>query len=815
MNRNIRQSGAAQAFTVAVGLVLIAGCARRASSPTTQRLVDLYRPEQVHGTVQRPPAPAAVEWRFDGPPASPTPHPARDTRGWKVAHAVSDLAVRQGRLVGRTDGDFPLLHLERTSGLDDRDLVHEVQIRMRDSAPGNVSVAFRDTEKVDFNDVLEAARAFPWTLTDPVVPGDTVRTYTLTSPRPIVMSSTRHVLLRPADGAGTAFEIESVRLVTRREHLAGISSGRGWHGLSEVYLETIVSRSPEAIRVPARLPANPRLDLAVGTIEDDPVTFRVAVRAVARPAEDDAVVLERTVTRPHRWENAAVDLDRFADQEVVVSLSLVSGRPNTLGFWGAPAVRSRGAPAPSKREASAPPQGVILIWADTLRRDHMSAYGYHRPTTPILEKLAAEGVLFRDAVGQATWTKVATPSVLTSLYPTSHRVEDFSDRLPSAATTIAEVYRQAGYATLSMSSGPFTGQFTNLHQGFEEVHESGSVREGSSTKTSRDYVDRLLPWLEAHRDVPFFVFLHVTDPHHPFKPRPPYDTLWTDPSWEKERVRQAEAARKFIADPLLKRIGMPTRADLVQAGVDPDAYADRERGWYDGSIRGMDAEMGRLVERLRALALDRRTVVAFTADHGEEFFEHGRGFHGQSVYGELSNMPLILWGPGTLPSGVVVEPTVQIIDVMPTLLDLSGLPVPEAAQGRTLVPLFSSSSGGTLKAAAAGRLAITEKAVTKETGAPPPRDTESAAIVSGPWKLIHNTKRPAGAREFELYDHARDPLDRNDVATQQPEVVQRLSRELAAWRTAAARARLKPDAESAGSLSKEELERLRSLGYIQ
>ena len=413
--------------------------------------------------------------------------------------------------------------------------------------------------------------------------------------------------------------------------------------------------------------------------------------------------------------------------------SLVSRRPNALGFWGAPAVRSRG--ESSRGAAKAPPQGVILIWADTLRRDHMSVYGYGRPTTPSLDALAAEGVLFRDCVGQATWTKVATPSVLTSLYPTSHRVHDFSDRLPSAATTIAEVYRQAGFATLSLSSGPFTGQFTNLHQGFEEVRESGSVRDARDPfagKTSRDYVDALLTWLPAHRDVPFFVFLHVTDPHHPFKPRPPYDTMWTEPGWDKEREKVAAAARKFISDPLLKRIGMPTRAELVQAGVDPGDWSEHERGWYDGSFRGMDAEIGRLVERLRALGLDHRTVVAFAADHGEEFYEHGRGFHGQTVYGELSNVPLILWGPGTVPSGIVVEPTTQMIDVMPTLLDLSGLAVPQGAQGRTLVPLLAASrASGTVKAAATAPPAVTEKAVTRETGAPPPRDTGSLAIVSG------------------------------------------------------------------------------------
>jgi arylsulfatase A-like enzyme len=805
------------AFGVAAAILFTTGCKRSEAIPPTQRLIDLYKPEQVEGTAPRAAAPAAVEWRFDGPPPSPAPAVAAEMRGWEGLRGVSGLAVRQGRLVGRTQGEFPILHVERKTGLDDRDLVHEVQVRMRVSAPGNLAVLFRDTEKLDVPDIVESARAFPWRMTTPVVAGDPARTYTLTSPFPILASGTRHLLLRPADGAGTAFEIESVRVVTRREHLAGIASGVGWQGLSEVYRETIVSRSPETIRVPLRLPANPRLDMAVGTVEGNPVTFRVAVRAAGRPAKDDAVVLERTVTRPHRWEHAPVDLDRFAGQEVHVSLSIVSDQPNTLGFWGAPAVRSRGTPATTRENtATAPPQGVILIWADTLRRDHMSVYGHDRPTTPVLDKLATEGVLFRDAVAQATWTKVATPSLLTSLYATSHGVTDFSDRLPSTATTLAEVYRQAGYATLSFSSGTFTGRFTNLHQGFEEVHESSSLSDRQTSKTARDYVDRLLPWLEAHRDVPFFVFLHVTDPHSPFKPQPPYDTLWTDAGRHEEHERQGKDARRFIADPLLKRFGMPTRAELVKAKIDVEAYADVDRGWYDGSIRAMDAEIGRLVERLRALGLDRRTAVAFTADHGEEFFEHGRTFHGQSVYGELNNMPLILWAPGHLRAGAVVEPTVQIIDVMPTLLDLSGLPVPEGAQGRTLLPLMETSSApGTVRAAAGTRPALSEKAVTKESGAPPPRDTESTAIVSGEWKLIHHTKRPAGAPEFELYAHATDPLDRTDVAAQHPEIVQRLGREIAAWRKAAERGRLKPDSESAGSLSKEELERLRSLGYIQ
>src|SRR6185503_10008519 len=164
--------------------------------------------------------------------------------------------------------------------------------------------------------------------------------------------------------------------------------------------------------------------------------------------------------RPHRWETAPVDLAEFGGKRVVLSLSLAAARPGTLAFWGSPTVRGRIAPgrsktAPRPREA---PQGVILIWADTLRRDHLGLSGYPRPTTPVLDRLAAEGTVFRDCVGQASWTKVATPALMTSLYPTSHTVHDFTDRLPTSATTLASVFREAGHATVSFSSILFTGR---------------------------------------------------------------------------------------------------------------------------------------------------------------------------------------------------------------------------------------------------------------------------------------------------------------------------------------------------------------------
>src|SRR4030095_9198289 len=119
---------------------------------------------------------------------------------------------------------------------------------------------------------------------------------------------------------------------------------------------------------------------------------------------------------------------------------------------------------------------------------------------------------------------------MTGLYPSSHGIKDGPDRLPASAHTLAESFRQAGYATLSFSSVPFTGKSTSLHQGFEELHESASLGESKPSKTSREFVNRFLPWLEDHRDVPFFVYLHVFDPHDPYEPETPYNTLWAPAS---------------------------------------------------------------------------------------------------------------------------------------------------------------------------------------------------------------------------------------------------------------------------------------------
>jgi arylsulfatase A-like enzyme len=807
-----RVSGHRIALAAVVLAAAVTGCTRRdePSAAGAIRLVDTFQPAFVRGksdklarTLRK------TEWRFDG--AQPNP--------WVAGPGVAALTVRDGRLSGRASADFPILHLERKTGLDNLDLLHAVEIRMRVSAGKEISLATDSAEKVDLAEQQKRASAFPWPTKAQLTPGTEIQTYTLTSPFHSPGSQLRHLMLRPTDAAGATFEIESIRLIFRKEHLATIESGVAWQGLKEIYRESLAARAPEAIDFTVALPERPWLDLAVGTLEESPVTFKVAVaRSDADKSDAGEMVLEHTVTTPHRWEPRPIDLARFAGRKVRLTLSLSSPESEALGFWGGPVIRNRTTP-PSASARDAKPRGVILIQADTLRRDHLNMYGYNRETAPTLKRLASEGVLFNNYTVQATWTKVSTPSLMTSLYPSSHGVTDFHHHLPASANTLAESYRTAGYATISFASVLFTGQFTNLHQGFEELHEDGSISTPGSSKTAREYVDRLQGWLERHRDAPFFVFLHVFDPHDPYEPARPYDSIWANPAHKEEHEKQAKEVRKFIKDPLRQLFGMPSRDELAKAGFDPAAYVDHDRDWYDGSIRAMDTEVGRLVQTLARLGLDDSTLLVFLSDHGEEFHEHGMMFHGQSVYGELTQTPLFMRWPSGLMKGKVVDEIVQSLDVMPTLLQMSGLAIPEGMQGQALTPLMTETTNGNGDGGNGWkrRAAITEKAITSPDGAwaPPPADTEAYAINDGQWKLIHNRTRPRGGPEFELYDFVKDPLNKNDVAAQHPDVVSRLAKALDGWHQMAAAAKLKGDAEGNKNLSPEQLQRLRSLGYIR
>ncbi len=778
---------------------LLIGCGRQSAEPSV-RLADIFDPSSVAGTPSSGAMKPAAMWDFSKSNG--------DALGWTAGPGVADLKVVDGKLTGRATDDLAVIYAPTPEGLDPSDNVFGVEVRLASSAGGAVSAATRGDAKVEFDKaLLDNLRTRTPAFKGELAAAGQPETLMMTTAAVSEMSGAKALLVQPVKQKGATFEIESIRLVSQRESRADNPTGVGWQGLSDVFYETISSRSPEKFTVKLDIPSNSWLDLQVGTVEPAPLTFQILDVTSSEPK----TLLRRTVTTPHRWEDASLDLAGEAGSRTL-EFSLDGAEDFRVGFWGSPVIRVHGAsaktdiPVAEALGGAAQPQGVIWFMCDTLRKDHLSLYGYERETSPNLTKMAAGGAMFLDNISQATWTKASVPSMMTSLYPTSDRVEAVPDRLSSVATTAAEVFRAAGYATVSFSSVAFTGKLSNLHQGYEELHESGSVMAGDHRgKTARPYVDQATDWIKRHKDTPFFMFLHVFDPHAAYEPRAPYDSMWTDLSKKEQHEKDREAGLKAANGD--RRGGrLPFQSDLEKAGVDKKEWLKYEESWYDGSIRGMDAELGRLLENLRSLGLDKNVMVVFVADHGDEFDEHGRMWHGQSTYGELNRVPLVFYRPGVIPAGVRVKETVRNLDVMPTLLDLSGLAAPAGIQGQSLAPLIGGKPGWTPLPA------VTEKAANPEGESP--TDFESYGLILDGWKIIHNTKGRGDKPEFELYNHAEDPLNQNNLASQEPDRLKKLEKELDAWHSMAIQNQL-PKGDAPENITPEEEDRLRSLGYIQ
>jgi arylsulfatase A-like enzyme len=221
----------------------------------------------------------------------------------------------------------------------------------------------------------------------------------------------------------------------------------------------------------------------------------------------------------------------------------------------------------------------------------------------------------------------------------------------------------------------------------------------------------------------------------------------------------------------------------------------------------MDAELAKVFAKLDELGLNERVIVSFISDHGEEFLDHGMHFNGNNLYGENTNVPLVLWGPGRIPEGKTVAETVQSIDLAPTLIELSGLDIPETMMGQSLVPLLEDGDWRRRRPIVSERNHATW--INDNTA-------NGTAIVWEGWKLIHNDPdRPPGYPEYELFHHDEDPWSLHDVASEHPERVEELAELLESWRRWVDSEQLPTDAELTESVSGEELERLRSLGYVQ
>ena len=308
------------------------------------------------------------------------------------------------------------------------------------------------------------------------------------------------------------------------------------------------------------------------------------------------------------------------------------------------------------------PHGIILISLDTLRADHLGIHGYHRNTSPNIDAFAKEGVIFDNAVAQSPWTLPSHMSIMTSLYPLFHGVRESTSRLANEHVTLAELLREGGYQTAAFTDGVFVSGAFGFQQGFDIYNDQG--------RGIAQIIAKAKKWLDTNRSKPFFLFIHCLDIHMPYNPPPPYNTIFHD----------------FVYTGNLT----PDKDTLTAKLEVNDEDLRHFIALYDGGIRYTDEKIGEFLSYLRGSELASQSLIIITSDHGEEFKEHGSFLHWQLYYKPNLHVPLLIHIPGYPGNKIRIVELVQSIDLLPTILEIAGLPSHSQAQGRSLIPLIKS-----------------------------------------------------------------------------------------------------------------------------
>jgi arylsulfatase len=564
---------------------------------------------------------------------------------------------------------------------------------------------------------------------------------------------------------------------------------------------TLTMWAPGSVRFALRLPAGAELRFtpelhALARSAAGSATFRVTLESAGRPERE--LFAQRVQAGDRDVQEVALRLPGRAGDVVRLGLHAQAAPAQRFawGVWRAPRVLGCGPavglrPQPwsaadaargsaQQRRLSAARPNVIFMILDAARAQQFGTYGYERATTPHIDRLAREGVVFEHAVTPAVYTLSAMSSVWTSLYPDRHHGDlAFSSPLPDESFTLAELLSARGVTTAAFVANAMAGRAFGLHQGFGEFREI--FRDLGS---DADAFMQVVPgWTLQHRDQPFFLYLHFREPHFPYDPRAPFDTAFgPDGPLAKEQRRDAnllidvnQGRRPFSAE---------ERAHLVRL--------------YDGNLAFVDEQVGRLRAALEAQGVWERSVVIIAGDHGEALLEHGYIGHNTQLYEASVRVPLIVRFPrGLGPAGQRVPALVDLLDIAPTVADVFGLGDQADArrhfQGRSLLGVL---------AGAPGKPAVLSRTVWER-----PR----YGLSDGRYKYIYDTR----TGEEELYDTHADRGETRNLKTGEPLRAAFYRQELFEWIAANAQGADEHAAGRAASkLTREQCENLKSLGYL-
>jgi arylsulfatase A-like enzyme len=448
------------------------------------------------------------------------------------------------------------------------------------------------------------------------------------------------------------------------------------------------------------------------------------------------------VDRFGTWPIVSKGWVAYLGATVVVGVNALAYTLPIAGLGSSP----EGDVVPISAEPAPAPSNFLLITVDTLRADHLGCYGYERDTSSHIDSLAREGIRFEEAFSPTSWTLPAVASLMTSMYPSVHGCIEVNRRLAESVVTLAEVLKGQGFGTAGFVSHTLVSQKYGFAQGFDVFDDTlASSVNPHLELSSHQLTEKAIDWIAGRSQGRFFAWVHYFDPHFDYRPPPSHDEFG---SFDVDR--------------------------------------------YDGEVRFTDEQIGRLLAKVEELGLSEETLVIFTADHGEEFRDHGGIHHTRTLFDEIVRVPLIIKIPG-YSAGVIGRP-VQLMDVMPTALEALNLPVPPDLGARSVVPLIRGENMG-------------ERSIFGETS----RDASLRSVRSGPWKLIWNMSR----KTLRLYNTALDRKERANMVLLKPALARELKARLNEWMIWGDSQRRWRAACEPVELDEDTFVRLKMLGYIR
>ena len=540
----------------------------------------------------------------------------------------------------------------------------------------------------------------------------------------------------------------------------------------------LVAPTPAEFRYRLQLPERALLTFSIGIAETGDTSSegtlpgnRMRFRIYVTEESSESVIYERAIhiARHREWIEQWVDLSRFAGKEVW--LTFETDFPGAEAGTPLPLIGVFADPVLHDRAAYDRGRAVVVISIDTLRRDHVSVYGYSRRTTPGLEALARDALVFDDAVSTSSWTLPAHASLLTSTYPSVHGAVDMKRGLSPEWPNLAAILRDNGFFTQAFVTHTYLSRDYGFGEGFDSHHYMPETR-------AEEVTNRGISFLRARGDLDFFLFLHYYDPHWHYDPPSPYDKKF-DPTYTGATS------------------GIWWEFKELEEDIEPRDLHHIE-ALYDGEIAYTDHHVERLLQEMKRLNVFDKTLVVVTSDHGEEFLDHGEWEHQKTLYEEQLRVPLLVKLPENRRAGERVKRQVSLVDVAPTVIEVLELPPEGSFQGTSLLSVFNESK-------------------RPEAWAETEHTLDGSHLISlrrgaSDVKAIFRRKDHQ-VTSTTLFDLGSDPLE--SVPLEDTLARERVHKRLEAFVLESEARREGKRVSPPVELDAEELERLRALGYLR